>query len=153
MKGSHENAGIKVAAGRVTAVTRRAGSPVQTDRRSGVSGPTIGSHTPPKTTIFSSGSELEKVMGHSSENGVFGGPNSVRPMVFVCLCGLVELGPPTFSSSRVPPGGMNGSLGNMVFMEAARAWHLHPTGAGTPPSRFPGIVFPSFQGGAWQLGA
>ena len=49
-------------------------------------------------------------MGRSSENEVFGGPNSVRPMVFVGLSGLVELDPPTFSSSAVRPSGMDGSL-------------------------------------------
>ena len=56
----HENAGIKVAAGRVTAVTRRGGSPVHPDRRSA-----IGSHATPKTAIFIPSGELEEVMGHS----------------------------------------------------------------------------------------
>ncbi|HVN82124.1 MAG TPA: hypothetical protein VMW38_24280 [Terriglobia bacterium] len=57
-----ENAGIKVAAGRVTAVTRRGGSPVQPDRRS-----EIGSHAIPKTAISIRGGELEKIMRHFHE--------------------------------------------------------------------------------------
>ncbi len=56
----------------MTAVTRRGGCPGQTGRRSGDSGPTIGSHTPPKTAIFICGDELEKVMGHFLENGLKG---------------------------------------------------------------------------------
>jgi hypothetical protein len=36
----------------VTAVTLRGDLLVQTGRRSGDGGPTIGSHTPPKTALF-----------------------------------------------------------------------------------------------------
>jgi len=61
--GFYENAGIKVAA-----ALRRGGSPVQTARRSGDSGPTIGSHAPPMPAISICGSQLEKVMRHFHEN-------------------------------------------------------------------------------------
>ncbi len=42
---------------------------VTLDRRS-----EIGSHTPPKITIFIRGGELEKVMGHFHDNASFGSP-------------------------------------------------------------------------------
>jgi len=52
-----------------------------------------GAVGPPRPAIFIDGRELEKFMGRSSsENGVFEGPNSVRPMVFVRLSGLVGEG-------------------------------------------------------------
>jgi len=61
----------------------------------------------------------------------------VRPMVFVRLSGLVELDPPTFSSSMVSPSGMDGSVENVVFRGAAGARRLHSAGGGTPSSRLP----------------
>jgi hypothetical protein len=48
----------------VGAVLLRGDLSVQTGRRSGDSGPTIGSHTPPKTVIFIHRGELEKVMAN-----------------------------------------------------------------------------------------
>ncbi len=57
---------------KVAAALRRGGCRGQTGRRSGDSGPTSGSHTPPKTAIFIRGSEVEKVMGHFHENAAFG---------------------------------------------------------------------------------
>ena len=55
----HENVGFKVAAARVTAVTRHGGSPDQIGRRS-----EIGSHALPRSAFFIHGGELEKVMWH-----------------------------------------------------------------------------------------
>ncbi|HVN80079.1 MAG TPA: hypothetical protein VMW38_13865 [Terriglobia bacterium] len=47
---------------RVAAALRRGGSQGQIGRRSGDSGPTIGSHANPQTAIFICGGELEKVI-------------------------------------------------------------------------------------------
>jgi hypothetical protein len=52
----------------VGAALRRGDQPGQIGRRSGDSGPTFGSHTPPKATIFIGGGELEKLMGHFTAN-------------------------------------------------------------------------------------
>ena len=48
----------------VDAALRRGELPGQTDRRSGDSGPTIGSHASPKTAIFIGSSDLKKVIGY-----------------------------------------------------------------------------------------
>ena len=54
----NESAVLKVDAARVTAVTRHGELPGQTGRRS-----EIGSHTPPKTSIFIRGGDLIRSCG------------------------------------------------------------------------------------------
>ncbi len=54
-----ENSVMKMRVLRVDAALRRGDPTGQTDRRSGDSGPTIGSHTPPKTAVFICGGDLE----------------------------------------------------------------------------------------------